>query len=108
MAKDERQAGRKEALFREVNEEVRDLAAPAADPGEAIGIVCECSDGACTERLQVPLRVYEETRAHASRFIVATGHDGAFEHVVSRGDAYVIVEKEGDAARVASETDPRA
>lgn len=108
MANDERQAGRKESLFREVNEEVRDLAAPAADPEEEIGFICECSDGACTERLQVPLRVYEETRAHASRFLVAPGHEGSFEHVVSRGDGYVIVEKEGDAARVAGETDPRA
>lgn len=108
MGQDEHQAGRRESLFREVNEEVRDLAAPAVGPDEQIGFVCECSDGACTERLQVPLGVYEETRAHPSRFLVAPGHDGAFEHVVARRNGYVIVEKEGGAARVAAETDPRS
>lgn len=100
-------AGRKEALFREVNEEVRDLADSGGRPDDEVGFVCECSDGTCTERIQVPLRVYEETRAHPSRFIVAPGHDGSFEHVVRREDGYAIVEKEGAAARAAAETDPR-
>jgi hypothetical protein len=108
MGPTEKQAGRREALFREVNEEVRELAAPAGDPEEEVGFVCECSDARCAERLQVPLAVYEETRSHPSRFIVAPGHAGAFEHVVARADGYVIVEKEGGAAEIAAETDPRS
>jgi hypothetical protein len=35
------------------------------------------------------------------------GHDGDFEHVVERSPGYVIVEKEGDAGRIAQRTDPR-
>lgn len=107
MPQGERQVGRKESLFREVNEEVRVLAAPAVAPGQQIGFVCECSDEACTERLQVPVSVYEEVRAHERRFLVAPGHEGPYEHVVARGEGYVIVEKEGEAARVAAENDPR-
>ncbi len=99
--------GRKEALFREVNEEVRDLADHAGPAPEQIGFVCECSDEGCSERVQVPLAVYEETRSHARRFIVAPGHEGPYEHVVTRATGYVIVEKDGEAARVAADTDPR-
>ncbi|HZT16139.1 MAG TPA: hypothetical protein VFA19_09335 [Gaiellaceae bacterium] len=100
-------AGRKEALFREVNEEVRDLADHAGALPDQVGFVCECSDEGCSERVQVPLAVYEETRSYPRRFIVAPGHEGGHEHVVSRSTGYVIVEKDGEAARVAAETDPR-
>jgi hypothetical protein len=46
-----RRAGLNEALFREVNEQIRSL---DAEPGEEVGtiaVICECSNTDCTERI---------------------------------------------------------
>jgi hypothetical protein len=47
-------------------------------------------------------------RANPRHFIVATGHEGNFEHIVERQERYSIVEKEGRAGDVAEQTDPRS
>jgi hypothetical protein len=99
----EERAARNEALFREVNEQIRTL----ADGGGEIGLVCECSDDGCTERLRLPVAVYERVRGEPRRFLVLPGHEGEFEHVVARGDGYHVVEKEGTAGRIAEDNDPR-
>jgi hypothetical protein len=103
----EERAARNEALFREVNEQVRTLSASQPSAPEALLIICECSDETCTERVSLPVAVYESVRADSRRFVVVPGHDNDFEHVVDRSDGYAIVEKEGHAGRVAEETDPR-
>jgi hypothetical protein len=105
----EERAARNEALFREVNEQVRRLSDAQGDPtGGEVACVCECSDDSCTERLHVTLAVYEGVRADPRHFLVAPGHDTAIEHVVRSGDGYAVVEKEGAAGRIADQTDPRA
>ena len=101
----EERAARNESLFREVNEQVEELTAP----GSGVGMfVCECSDTDCMERVRVPIEVYETVRQHGRRFLVRPGHEGGFERVVEEADGYVIVEKEGDAGRLADRSDPRA
>jgi hypothetical protein len=98
-----------EALFRSVNEQVRHLAGRHYGAIEQTGFVCECSDDSCTERIHVPLEIYEAVRAHPRHFLVATGHeDTALETVVSTGNGFAVVEKEGQAGTVADETDPRS
>jgi hypothetical protein len=48
-------------------------------------------------------------RAGAAQFVLVPGHEiPAIERVVERAASYVVVEKVGDAAEVAEETDPRA
>lgn len=103
----EERAARNEALFREVNEQVRRLADSSGQSPRA-DFVCECSQDSCADRVQIPLPTYEAVRAHPRRFIVLPGHENDFEHVVEREDAFFIVEKEGRAGRVAERTDPRA
>jgi hypothetical protein len=104
----EERAARNEALFREVNEQVRSISASQpSTPAEKFLIICECSDDRCTERVSLPLGVYESVRANPRRFVVVAGHDNDFERVVERSDGYAVVEKEGDAGRVAEQTDPR-
>ncbi len=104
----EERAARNEALFREVNEQVRSISTlQPSTPAEALLIICECSDDRCTERVSLPLAVYESVRADPRRFVVVPGHDNDFEHVVDCSDGYAIVEKEGQAGRVAEQTDPR-
>jgi hypothetical protein len=100
----EERAGRNEALFREVNEGVEKF---AREDDAAAAFVCECSNDSCTEHLRLELRVYEEVRSHARRFFVLPGHENPADHVIERHDSYLIVEKEGDAGRIAERTDPR-
>ena len=105
---DERAAAN-EALFRSVNEQVRHLAGRHYGALEPTGFVCECADDSCTERIHVSLEIYEAVRAHPRHFLVVNGHENyGIEKLVDSGAGFAIVEKEGDAAQVAEETDPRA
>jgi hypothetical protein len=103
----EERAGRNEALFREVNEQAQAVAGGERSD-DAFSIVCECSDEECTDRLAVSRSVYEGVRSSPRRFLVVPGHEGGFEHVVDRGASHVVVEKDGKAAQVAEQNDPRA
>ena len=107
---DERAAriGANEALFREVNEQIEAMNERFGG-GESFTIVCECGDGDCTERISVPVDVYERIRADAELFLVVPGHEiPAVEEVTEEGDGYRIVRKrEGVPEAVAEETDPR-
>lgn len=51
---------------------------------------------------------YECVRSDPTLFVVAPGHDlPEIEEVLRRTDAYQVVRKEGDAARLAIARDPR-
>jgi hypothetical protein len=110
MSLSEERAARNEALFREVNERVLELAERYGKPeAREASFICECSDGECAARLELPVQVYEAVRASSRQFVVAPGHEGSFrERVVARHDEYVIVEKAGAAGRIAEQTNPRA
>lgn len=104
----EERAARNEALFREVNEQARSISGlQPLSRSDHLLIICECSDDRCTERISLPLSVYETVRANPRHFLVVTGHEGEFEHIVERADGYSIVEKEGQAGRIAEQNDPR-
>jgi hypothetical protein len=103
----EERVARNEALFREFNERVEDL----ADTVEAhrVRFVCECGDLDCLERVELTRAAYEEVRSDATRFVVARGHEKPeIERLVARGEGYLVVEKLAAAAQVAVEHDPRA
>jgi hypothetical protein len=96
-----------EALFRNVNEEIRDAAGRFdADVGE---FVCECGDPACTQHIALPLDEYEEVRQDATRFVVRPGHvKGPVERVVDQRRSYTVIEKVDQiAARVVKRLNPR-
>jgi hypothetical protein len=78
--------------------------------GGTAEFVCECADGACTERVTVPLATYERVRSDSYLFLVAPGHERPeLDLVVERGDGFVIVRKDTPtSARIAEQTDPRA
>jgi hypothetical protein len=104
-----------EALFREVNEritEIREALSPGSDQPDLVdGLICECSDPLCLERVG-PLTIaeYEEVRRDPTRFIIAAGHQAAdVEIVVRKHPAYWVVEKhEGVPSKIARERDPRS
>jgi hypothetical protein len=95
-----------EALFRDVNETVAEVATTTADP---ILFLCECADEFCAESIALTIAQYEQVRAVPEHFIVKPGHDRPdVERIVEQRRDYWIVEKFGEAAEVAEETDPRS
>jgi len=81
-----------EALFRNVNEEIRE--ASTRFGSEIADFVCECGDPTCTEHIRVPLAEYEEVREDATTFVVQPGHvKGPVERVVKCRPDYAVIEK---------------
>jgi hypothetical protein len=105
-----RRVGLNESLFREVNEQIESLNRDLGGGNQAMTVICECANGDCTERFEIPVSVYEMVRADARRYVIVPGHELAeFESVVDHHDGYDIVQKrDGAAAAVAEETDPRS
>jgi hypothetical protein len=109
MSDDEKRAALNEARARDANETVEDVAAawdPAADP---IDIRCECSRDDCRETLRVSIAEYEAVRDDPRQFLVVPEHvDERIDRVVGSVRSHALVEKVGEGAPVAEETDPRA
>jgi hypothetical protein len=97
-----------EAVFRQVNEALK----AGQWPGEEqtpIAFRCECGQLGCSRLIELKLADYEQVRAHPRRFMLAPDHDiPAVESVVDQRAGYVVVEKSGEAGRLAEATDPRS
>lgn len=104
-----RRAGLNEAIFREVNEQIRSLDEELGDDEGTISVICECSDADCTERLDVPVSDYERVRDDSFLYVIARGHEvPGVERVVERREGWDVVRKLGVAREIAEETDPRS
>ena len=110
MDERQRRVGRNEALFRQVNEELEALDHFTRITEETIGIVCECGDLLCQERVDVPVPTYEQVRSESELFLVVPGHEiPETEDVVEQTGTYYIVRKRGGGpAELAERTDPRS
>ena len=81
-----------EALFREVNERLKDVLAPS--PNQRIDFLCECGDEGCNELITLTQWQYEDLRGDRRLSVVVYGHaTPAVDHVVAIGDGYQIVRK---------------
>jgi hypothetical protein len=99
--------GKNEAVFRDINERIESGKLPA-DANKRIAFCCECAQLGCTKLIELSIADYERVRAHPRRFLLAPGHeDPDVEKVVGTGLDHVVVEKIGDAGKVADSTDPR-
>ena len=100
---------RHQALFREVNEKIEQIAASFGSDGQD-QLICECGNPNCTQRIELTADEYERVRAHASRFIVALNHENPeTESIVEQNDRFAVVETyAGESSRIARETDPRS
>jgi hypothetical protein len=109
VSQSEERSAQNEAVFRAANEtvEARRIELLDADEAERTPFLCECEDRSCTQVLMLSLTEYEEARASGRQFVVAPDHVSPEAKVVSRRREYWLVEKQGDAARVAEELDPR-
>ena len=98
-----------EELFRNVNERIEALSETVARDDPLMEYLCECDGPDCYERVRATREEYESVRAVPTHFIVLAGHeDPQVERVTSSNERFLIVEKQGAAARDAEETDPRS
>ena len=93
-----------EAIARQVNEQVEQIAQRLSRDAEPLEILCECSLGECTQRLHVPLADYNGVREHDARFMLVDDHivDEIEKRVGEVGDA-TVVEKLGEGRQIAEE-----
>jgi hypothetical protein len=109
LAVDEAQEKRlatNEALFRDVNERIREISDTFGQKDATYDFLCECSDPLCSERVVLTRAEYEHVRAESTRFVVAKGHAmPEIESVVEQAEDHVVVEKEGAAADIAVHLD---
>jgi hypothetical protein len=107
-AREERLA-RNEVLFRDVNERIEQAAAPHGSDPHVYEFLCECSNIDCSLRVRMTIAAYEGVRADPRCFVVAPGHElPEIEEVLYRTDEYQVVKKEGPAAHLVAERDPRS
>lgn len=103
--------GKNQALFREVNERIKDVSGRlvAFDGDATLQFVCECSDETCNEPVEATLAEYEAVRREPTHFLVAPGHvwRPELERTVAEELRHVVVEKLGEAGEVAAEEEPR-
>ena len=104
----EEELGANEALVRDVNETVAEVA-EMRGPEESVEVLCECADTFCAESITLTCVEYEGVRAVSDHFLVKPGHVlPDIERVVERHADYWIIEKLGEAGELAEETDPRS
>ncbi|MGH3007519.1 MAG: hypothetical protein ACRDOS_16725 [Gaiellaceae bacterium] len=105
----QQRVAKNEALFREVNERIKEVNEPLA-PEEPSDYLCECGSQDCTDPMSLTRSEYEEVRKEATHFAVVPGHVVPdVEHVLVRNDRFAVVEKSSPAAaRIAVERDPRS
>jgi uncharacterized protein (DUF1499 family) len=93
-----------EDFFREVNERISEKAESHGIDSHKYEFFCECSDAACTERVSLTISEYEYIRAEPTRFVVKNDHIVTeIEHVVETVPDHMVIEKHGEAGRVAIE-----
>jgi hypothetical protein len=91
MAESLQQLARNQALFREVNERLSELAEASVDFQAAF--VCECSRVECATSIALDRDEYEAVRSGPTLFVIAPGHETPGEAVIEENDRFVLVEK---------------
>lgn len=90
-----------QALFREMNERAEERVHLFAGDEVRVGIICECADIHCQERILIPKGTYEAARAEPTHFVVKPGHVVAgIEETIERGEGFELIRKRGLAAEV--------
>jgi hypothetical protein len=105
----ERRIGMNEALFREVNERLQELAEGFARTPEKLDLICECGNASCASRIEMDRDEYEHVRSDSTTFAIVKGHEiPDVEEIVEQRKRYDVVRKiAGAPEEIAEKTDPR-
>ena len=69
----EERIGLNEAVFRDVNERIQDVAAGFDVRSEPLDLICECGDAKCVKRIILTREAYEQIRSDAHLFARCSG-----------------------------------
>ena len=82
----------RQALRREVNKRIRDVAEP--NESGALEVFCECGRVRCADRLRIDADAYDEVLASEGHFVVTTRHDhDGTQRLISRHHGFLVVER---------------
>lgn len=95
-------ATQNELRFREANARIHQVAEDLEIDG-AIPFVCECEQPDCRRLVRLGGADYARARASPRHFVLATGHPYRSGRIVAEGDGWMIVEKSGEAGRIAEQ-----
>jgi len=98
-------AARNQALFRALNEKIREVNLEFSVATENLVIACECADVTCVEMIDISSDEYASVRRHPQQFAVLEGHVyPEVEKVVALNHTHVVVEKLARAGAIAEAT----
>lgn len=86
-----RESIRTEKCFRAANQAVERHRLSV--DGELLRFLCECSNLACADDVELTRTEYATVRRGTLRFAVVTGHEDGEERVLDEFDRYTVVEK---------------
>jgi hypothetical protein len=100
---------RSQALFRQINEDIEQVAESFGTDGQDL-FICECGNPECMQEIALTRAEYERIREHASRFAVALSRENPeTETIVGQNERFAVVESyPGEASQIARETNPRS
>jgi hypothetical protein len=82
----------RQSTLREVNHRIHELAADWNQTGVSV-FLCECSDPACADAVEISSADYARISGEKSHFLVFPGHERPEgERVVQRTSRFVVVE----------------
>jgi len=110
MSESARRRALNQAVSRDTNEAVEEMATAWEPPADPLDVRCECSRAGCDAILRLTLAEYEEVRSEPRHFVVLHEHvDPELDRVIGTIRSYALVEKVGDVGvEVAEATDPRS
>lgn len=99
---------RNEDFFREVNENMIEGVKSGTPDLLPYEFDCECSDARCTERVKLTLLEFAHIRTEPTWFVVKPNHVvDEIEEVIETGPDHMVVEKYGEAGKVAIRLEAR-
>jgi hypothetical protein len=88
---------RRQALFREVNEQIEKLSDGWELFDGSLSVLCECGRPGCNEAIDVPRTLYDDVRSAPHRFLLKAGHEiEDVDAVIARNDGYLIAERNAE------------
>ena len=105
----EERVARNEAMYRAVNREIEQVAEETDDgPSDELNVICECGQPDCRATLTLTIADYDEIHRQRDRFAVQPGHqDPKIERIVRETATFVVVDKFGEAERIAESQEDR-
>jgi len=97
---------RNQSVFRNIIERIERLLGRVPESLDRNEFLCECADERCVEHIAISRADYKLIREDPRRFAVAPGQAHVYaeaETIVARGELYWVVEKIGEAGKVARE-----